>query len=173
VGVNRCPPWGEAGSVVVMETGHHLTPAAHQRLSAELEDLVGRGRIEVADRISRAREMGDLSENGDYHAAREDQGLMEARVRQLEALLKDAVIVEASGADHVVAGSIVTLLYEGDDDDMAERYLIGSIEERVEGVTVISVGSPLGRALMDHKVGDTVPYEAPNGELRVVIRDIT
>jgi len=155
-----------------METEHHLTPEAHRRLSSEHHDLVTRGRIEVAERIARAREMGDLSENGDYHAAREDQGLLEARIRQLEALLERAVIVDPADADHVVAGSIVTLLYEGDDEDMAERYLIGSIEERVEGVTVVSVGSPLGQALLGHKVGDTVAYEAPNGVMRVTIKAI-
>jgi transcription elongation factor GreA len=156
-----------------MDAEHTLTPEAHQRLSAEYEELTTKGRIEVADRIARAREMGDLSENGDYHAAREDQGLMEARIRQLEALLKDAVIVDASSVDHVVAGSVVTLLYEGDAEEDAERYLLGSIEERVPGVTVISVGSPLGQALMGHRVGDTVAYKAPNDlELRVVIKDI-
>jgi len=156
-----------------MSEQHHLTPAAHARLSAELQELTTKGRVEVAERISRAREMGDLSENGDYHAAREDQGLMEARIRQLEAMLKDAVIVEPTSTDEVTAGSVVTLLYEGDDEDMAERFFLGSIEERVDGVSaVISVGSPLGEALLGRKAGDTVEYEAPNGRLRVIIRAI-
>ena len=95
--------------------------------------------------------MGDLSENGDYHAAKEEQGKMEGRIRHLEALIKNAEIVEGGGSDVVVTGSIVEIRYEGDDD--TERYLIGSIEERHDDLEVISPGSPLGKALLGHKVG--------------------
>src|SRR3954463_13286249 len=113
-----------------MSDVQHLSPEAHRRLQEELEDLTTRGRVEVAQRIEAARALGDLSENGDYHAAKDDQGKMESRIRHIEAMLKNAKIVDASSvaSDVVVAGSIVALRYEGDDD--AERYLIGSIEEK-------------------------------------------
>jgi transcription elongation factor GreA len=145
-----------------------LSRDAYDRLKSELDDLTTRGRIEIAQLIERARELGDLSENGDYHAAKDDQGKMEARVRQLQAMLKDAEIVDASSSTGAVAaGSIVSIKYEGDDD--AERYLIGSIEERRDDVPVISPGSPLGQALIGRGAGDIVEYEAPGGTLKVEV----
>ncbi|MBV8982317.1 MAG: transcription elongation factor GreA [Acidimicrobiia bacterium] len=146
-----------------------LSRDAYDRLQAELEDLTTRGRTEIAQLIERARELGDLSENGDYHAAKDDQGKMEARIRQLQAMLKDAEIVDASSASSgtVAAGSVVTIRYEGDDD--TERYLIGSIEERRDDVSVISPGSPLGQALVGRGAGDVVEYEAPGGTLKVEV----
>ncbi len=145
-----------------------LSRDAYDRLKAELDDLTTRGRTEIAQLIERAREMGDLSENGDYHAAKDDQGKMEARIRQLQAMLKNAEIVDpASAAGAVAAGSIVTIRYEGDDD--TERYLLGSIEERRDGLSVISPGSPLGQSLMGRKTGDVVEYEAPGGTLKVEV----
>src|SRR3954451_5120507 len=146
-----------------------LSRDAYDRLKAELDDLTTRGRVEIAGLIERARELGDLSENGDYHAAKDDQGRMEARIRQLQAMLKNAEIVD-TGADasgSVGAGSVVTIRYEGDDD--TERYLIGSIEERRDDLSVISPGSPLGQVLMGHAAGGTVEYEAPGGMLKVEI----
>ncbi len=148
----------------------HLSRAAYERLKAELDDLTTRGRIDIAATIQRAREMGDLSENADYHAAREDQGRMEARIRQLQALVDNAVIVEGGDGGQVVTGSIVSLRYEGDDD--VERYLIGSIEERPDGLPVISPQSPLGQALLGRSRGDTVEYQAPSGTLKVEIVEI-
>ena len=148
----------------------HLSPAAYERLKAELDDLTTRGRIDIAATIQRAREMGDLSENADYHAAREDQGRMEARIRQLQALVDNAVIVEGGAGGQVATGSIVALRYEGDDE--VERYLIGSIEERPDGLPVISPQSPLGQALIGHGAGDTVEYQAPSGTLKVEIVEI-
>src|SRR3954451_16138854 len=149
-----------------------LSRDAYDRLQAELEDLTTRGRVDVAQRIEAARALGDLSENGDYHAAKDDQGKMEARVRQIQAVLRNASIVEAAtGQGGVIAtGSVVSLRYEGDDD--AERYLIGSIEERRDDASVVSPGSPLGRALLGHKAGETVEYEAPSGMLKVEIVEV-
>jgi transcription elongation factor GreA len=148
-----------------------LSQTAFDRLQAELGELTTRGRAEISTLIERARELGDLKENGDYHAAKDDQGKMEARIRQLEAMLKNAVIVENPGAGGVVeTGSVVTIRYEGDDD--TEKYLIGSIEERRDDVAVMSPGSPLGQALMGQKVGETVEYQAPGGTLRVAIVEI-
>src|SRR5271165_5954794 len=123
----------------------HLTPETHARLVAELDDLTTRGRVEIARQIEAARALGDLSENGDYHSAKDAQGKMEARVRQLQALLGSAILVErgAGGGDNgkVAAGTVVDIRYEGDDD--TERYLVGSIEEQQDGLTVVSPAAPL------------------------------
>ena len=147
---------------------HHLSQAAHDRLKAELDELTTVGRIEIARKIEAAREMGDLSENCDYHAAKEEQGKMEARIGHLSALLeRSTIIVEDGPLDEVVAGCVVTLIYEGDDDE--EQYLIGSIEERRDGVAIVSPSSPLGSALLGAKPGERVSFEAPNGELTVEI----
>ena len=150
-----------------MAQEQHLSRAAYERLRAELEDLTGRGRVEIALDIQRAREIGDLSENGDYQAAKEHQGMMEGRIRHLEALLKDAVIVEGGDTDTVRAGSVVTLRYDGDPEDETERYLIGSIEERVDDLDVVSPGSPLGTALLGRRPGELVEFEAPTGTQKV------
>ncbi|HZD65294.1 MAG TPA: transcription elongation factor GreA [Acidimicrobiales bacterium] len=148
----------------------HLSPQAYARLQEELDDLTTRGRVEIAQAIEAARALGDLSENGDYHAAKDAQGKMEARVRQLQAVLSSAVIVEEDpGATNgqVGAGSVVSLRYEGDED--TQRFLVGSIEERREDLAVISPNSPLGQALMGRARGETVEYEAPGGTLRVEV----
>ncbi|MET0146316.1 MAG: transcription elongation factor GreA [Ilumatobacteraceae bacterium] len=146
---------------------NQLSQEAFDRLTAELVDLSTRGRIEVADKIERARELGDLSENGDYHAAKDEQGHMEGRIRQLEALLENAEVIEPAAPGVVAPGTIVTIVYDGDDEDDAERYLVGHIEEQRDGLTVVSPSAPLGAALLGARAGDTVSYEAPNGELRV------
>jgi transcription elongation factor GreA len=145
-----------------------LSQAAYDRIKAEHDDLVTRGKIDIARKIEAARELGDLSENGDYHAAKEEQGKMAGRIAHLANLLENGVIVETEDADEVQPGVIVGIRYEGDDD--VERYLLGSIEERVEGVEVMSPGSALGTALVGAKVGDKVKYETPTGaELEVEI----
>ncbi len=144
-----------------------FSQATFDRLSSELETLTTHGRVDIARKIQAARELGDLSENGDYHAAKEEQGKMEARIRQLEALLLDATIVETVSADSVGPGVVVSVTYEG--DDTPEKYLIGSIEERTDDLEVLTPGSPLGQALMGGKVGDIVDFEAPGGVLKVQI----
>ena len=146
-----------------------LTEETHARLQAELEDLTTRGRVEIAAAIEAARALGDLSENGDYHAAKDAQGKMEARIRQLQALLKSAQIVEpdAAPAGTVAHGSVVTLRYEGDED--VQDFFVGSIEERREGMAVVSPSAPLGRALIGKSAGETVSYDAPGGTLVVEI----
>jgi transcription elongation factor GreA len=155
-----------------MANPHELSQAAYDRLVAELEELRTHGRIEMADRIERAREHGDLKENAEYHAAKEEKAKMEGRIAQLFGILEDVKIVDSSGAEHALQGSIVTLKYEGDDDDEAERYLIGSIEERHDDLHVVSPSSPLGEKLLGAKVGDTVAYESPVGEQTVVVLGI-
>ena len=151
----------------------HLSRQAHDRLREELEDLTTRGRVEIARAIEAARMLGDLSENGDYHAAKDSQGKMESRIRHIERVLSEASIVDddADTGGKVVAGSTVSLRYEGDEE--VERYLVGSIEERVEGVTIITPGSLLGQALLGRKTGETVDYETPTGAtLKVDIVDV-
>ncbi len=154
--------------------GTKLTQETYDRLVAELEDLTTRGRTEIATTIEAARALGDLSENGDYHAAKDTQGKMESRIRQLHALLKEATIVEGgeAGDGSVGAGSIVTLRYEGDDEDDVQRYFVGSIEERRGDMAVVSPSAPLGKALLGRRAGDTVQYEAPGGALRVEIVEV-
>lgn len=138
-----------------------LSRAAYDRLKAEFDDLTTRGRIEVAEKIERAREEGDLRENAGYHAAKDEQGHMEGRIRQLEHMLENAEIVDDQ--------YVYTIVYEGDSDDMAERYVIGHVEEQVEGADVISSSSPLGAALHGATAGQQVTYEAPNGALTVTV----
>lgn len=147
--------------------GTKLSPEAYQRLSDELAERTGPIRRNISELIERARELGDLSENGDYHAAKNEQGLNEARVRQLEAMLKHAEVVETTASDTVETGTVVEFLMDGDDE--ASTYLVGSIEERRTGYDVLSPGSPLGRALLGHSVGDVVTYEAPAGKFNVKI----
>jgi transcription elongation factor GreA len=144
-----------------MADTHELTQAAYDRLKAEYDDLTTRGRVDIARKIETARELGDLSENGDYHAAKEEQGKMEGRIMHLSAILENHVIVDPSESDEVRVGSVVEIRYEGDDD--TERFLLGSIEERGSDLEVMSPGSPLGSALLGKKVGDTVRYETPTG----------
>ncbi len=150
-----------------MPDTQHLSRQAFDRLKAELDDLTTRGRVDIARKIESARELGDLKENGDYHAAKEEQGKMEGRIRHLHALITDAEIVERGAADAVAAGSVVTLRYQGSDE--TERYLLGSIEERHDDLEVISPGSPLGSALRGGRPGDRVDFEAPGGVLEVEI----
>src|SRR3954453_11513638 len=146
---------------------HQLSQETYDRLRAELDDLSTRGRIEVAEKIERARELGDLKENGDYHAAKDEQGHMEGRIRQLEYLLENGEIVEAGPEGEVRVGQKITIMYEGDTEDDAETYIIGHVEEKLEGYDIVSPGSPLGTALLGATVGSWVAYQAPNGELKV------
>jgi transcription elongation factor GreA len=151
------------------DTPTTLTQETHDRLVAELDDLTTRGRIEIAQAIEAARALGDLSENGDYHAAKDAQGKMESRIRHLQALLKTATVVEDHASDGTVRhGVVVALRYEGDADDDVQRYFVGSIEERGD-LPVASPSSPLGQALLGRSQGDDVEYAAPGGTLRVTI----
>lgn len=139
-----------------------LTQEAYDRLAAELEQLSTTGREEIAKRIEIAREEGDLKENGGYHAAKDEQGKIEMRIRTLQSLLKGAVVGEAPQSDGTVqSGTVVTALVLGDE----ERFLLGSRE--IAGGTdldVYSEQSPLGAAILGLKEGDKTTYKAPNGK---------
>lgn len=147
-----------------MAQTHQLSQAAHDRLSAELEDLTTRGRIDIARKIEAARELGDLSENGDYHAAKEEQGRMEGRIAHLSRVLTDATIIsaeDAGAAGSVGLGSVVSVVFEGDSEP--ERLLVGVIEERRDDdLTVVSPGSPMGKALLGAVAGESVEFELPD-----------
>ncbi|MCD4525518.1 transcription elongation factor GreA [Nocardioides sp. cx-173] len=150
-----------------------LTQDAFDKLTAELANLKGPVREDVIARISAARDEGDLKENGGYHAAREEQGKLEGRIRQLEDMLRRAEVGETPPDDGVVEpGMVVTYRFVGDSDDETETFLLGAREIEPEGLTAYSPQSPLGSAINGKKRGETVSYEAPNGKmLEVVIVD--
>ena len=150
-----------------------LTQDALDKLHAELENLKGPVRQEIIARISAARDEGDLKENGGYHAAKDEQGKVEARIRQLEDMLRRAEVGDTPPDDGVVEpGMVVTYKFVGDDDDEAEKFLLGAREIEPEGLTVYSPQSAMGAAINGKTKGDTVTYTAPNGkELSVTIID--
>ena len=150
-----------------------LTQDAFDRLQGELDNLRGPVRSEIVARISAARDEGDLKENGGYHAAREDQGKNEAQIRQLEDVLLKASTDVPDDDGVVSVGKVVTYKFEGDSDDEAETFLLGSREnEDYVEVEVFSPQAPLGEALLGASKGDTVAFEAPNGKtLQVVVVD--
>ena len=141
-----------------------LTQEAYDRLRAEYDHLAGEGRVEIAKKIEAAREEGDLRENGGYHAAKEEQGKQEARIRQLEQLLRHAKVGEAPPADGVVEpGMLVTVRFEGDTEN--ETFLLGSREEAsTSDVAVYSPQSPLGKAINGMSQGQSASYQTPTGK---------
>jgi transcription elongation factor GreA len=178
LGVARSPTQQQESTVTQASTERTtiwLTREAFDRLQAELENLRGPVRSEIVARISAARDEGDLKENGGYHAAREEQGKTEARIRQLEDMLRRAEVGETPADNGVVEpGMTVTYKFVGDDDDEAETFLLGAreMEDTTEGLRVYSPQSPLGSAIIGHQKGDAVTYEAPNGKkLEVEIVD--
>ena len=150
---------------------HHISAGTRDRLQAELTDLTGRGRIDIAAQIETARLLGDLSENGDYHAAKEEQGKMEGRIMRLQSILENCEIVadvDDGFDDSVVApGLVVSIRFEG--EDAVEQFLFGSIEERRPDIEVVSPGSPMGQALEGTRAGETVTYEANGNQLSIEI----
>jgi transcription elongation factor GreA len=133
-----------------------MTQAQHDKLAAELAELEGPKRTAVVQAIKTAREFGDLSENFEYHAAKNEQGLLEARIRTLRSRLNHAVVVESEGGDAVAVGSHV-VIEDGDGERMEVEI------SSVGGAGAVSPDSPLGRALLGASVGDTVQVEAPRG----------
>jgi transcription elongation factor GreA len=149
---------------------HRITKETLEKLEAEYLYLTTVGRTEIARTIEAARLLGDLSENGDYHAAKDEQGKMEARIRQIDQVVRNHEIVERDQHAGIVQyASIVKVVYEGDSDDDFQEFFIGSIEEKPDGVLVASPTSPLGEALLGRSLGDEVEYEAPSGMLKVKI----
>jgi len=141
-----------------------LTQAAFDRLKAEHDLLTTTGRKDVAARLLRARELGDLSENAEYHATKDEQGLMEARIRKLAWTIKNAEIVAApQEIDAVGPGMLVVVREPGTTDDEDTYLVAASAEERAKGARTVTTKSPLGSALIGKRPGDQVVYEAPGG----------
>ena len=148
----------------------YLTIEGEAKLKAELEELKGPKREEIAKRLRSAIQMGDLSENADYHKAKEDQGFLEGRIQEIEYLLRNVVIIEKNvNRDFVSVGNHVTI-QEG--DFPSETYHVVGAKEADPRNGRISNESPIGRALMDHKVGDVVEAETPGGRIRLKILKI-
>jgi transcription elongation factor GreA len=146
----------------------YLSQEAYDRLKDELETLKTEGRERISAEIEVARAHGDLRENAEYHAAKDEQGKMEARIRQLEQLLRDAHIGEPEHTDEVKPGLVVVLDVEGDE----ETYLVGSREDSHEH-DILSARSPMGEAVIGASVGDTVTFATPTGAtVEVTVKDI-
>ncbi|HEX9841054.1 MAG TPA: transcription elongation factor GreA [Anaerolineales bacterium] len=147
----------------------YLTPEGETRLRAELAELTGPRREELAKRLRAAIQMGDLSENADYHKAKEDQGFLEGRIQEIEAILRMAVIIEKKQSDVVTVGSHVTVQ---EADFAPETYYLVGAKEADPRSGKISNESPIGKALMDHKAGDVVEAETPGGRIKFKILKI-
>jgi transcription elongation factor GreA len=148
-----------------------LTLDAYERLKGELEELTTTGREHIAERIKVAREHGDIRENAEYDAAKNEQGLMEARIRKIQAMLRDPDIVEAPvHAEEVGPGMLVTVRPLDEDDPEDETYLLAEhAEERAPGVRTITTTSPLGSAIVGSALDDEIAYEAPGGTFHYLI----
>ncbi len=146
-----------------------LTHQAYERLRDELAHLEGEGRSRIIEEIATARAHGDLSENAEYHAARDQQGLQEARIRQLRQMLDNATIIETADDGVVKPGMIVTIRHGG---DAPETYLLGLREEKGGDYPILTPDSPLGQALVGHCAGDTVTANVPAGELAVEVVEV-
>ena len=147
----------------------YLTAEGEKKLKAELAELTGPRREELSKRLRSAIQMGDLSENADYHKAKEDQAFLEGRIQEIEAVLRMAVIVEKTNSDVVTVSSSVTVQEEGFEP---ETYDLVGAKEADPRNGKISNESPIGKALMDHKVGDTVEAETPGGKIKFKILKI-
>ena len=149
--------------------GTWLTPAALQKLQDELEYLTTTGREQIVERIAEARAHGDLSENAEYDTAKNDQGLMEARIRQLNHLIDNARIIEAVDDGAITVGTVATVVDE-DGDEM--EFFVAPAENKVPGMLLASPDSPFGAALMGATEGDTVTYKAPGGTFSYEVKAV-
>jgi len=148
----------------------YLTPEGEAKLNAELEELKGPKREELSMRLRSAIQMGDLSENADYHKAKEDQGFLEGRIQEIEALLRHVITIEKNvNRDAVSVGNYVTIQEES---FPPEKYHVVGAREADPRNGRISNESPIGRALMDHKLGDVIEAETPGGKIKLKILKI-
>ena len=147
----------------------YLTPEGEAKLKAELAELTGPRREDLSQRLRSAIQMGDLSENADYHKAKEDQAFLEGRIQEIEAVLRTAVIIEHKHSDTVNVGSHVTIQEEGFDPEIF--YVVGAKEADPRNGK-ISNESPIGSALMNHKAGDTVEADTPGGKIKFKIIEV-
>lgn len=146
-----------------------LTPAAHTKLREELEYLTTDGRRAIEQRISEARDHGDLRENAEYDTAKNDQGLMEARIRQIKHILENSEVREAEDSGRVEVGTVATVV---DDDGDEMDYFIAAAENKVPGMILASPTSPVGSALLGAAPGAEVSYEAPGGTFKMTVKSV-
>ncbi len=146
-----------------------MTPAALQKLQEEYDYLTTKGREEVVQRISEARDHGDLKENSEYDTAKNDQGLMEARIRQLRELIENAIVSEVADSGTVEVGTIATVI---DDDGDEMDIFVAPSENKVPGTLLASPDSPLGAALLGKKPGEDATYEAPGGTFTYKVKSV-
>ena len=149
-----------------MSQPNYLTPEGEAKLMAELEELKGPRREELAQRLRSAIQMGDLSENADYHKAKEDQGFLEGRIQEIEAILRNTILIEKKNSDSVTIGSHVTIQEEGFDPET--YYIVGPTEADPRKGR-ISHESPIGISLMNKKVGQIAEADAPGGKIKFKI----
>lgn len=147
-----------------------LTPAAHEKLETELAYLTTTGREEIEGRIAEARSHGDLRENAEYDTAKNDQGMMEARIRQIQYTLDNAEVREAEDNGIVGIGSIATVV---DEDGDEVEFFVAAAENKVAGMLLASPDSPLGMALLGATAGDTVTYTAPGGTFSYDVKKVS
>ncbi|MGI9667241.1 MAG: transcription elongation factor GreA [Acidimicrobiia bacterium] len=149
--------------------GTWLTPEALKKLQDELDHLTTTGREEVVARIAEARDHGDLKENSEYDTAKNDQGLMEARIRQLKHIIDNARMIEAGDGSSVSIGSIATVIDE-DGDEL--EFFVAPAENKLPGMLLASPDSPLGAALLGAAPGDDVTYDAPGGTFTYTVKEV-
>jgi transcription elongation factor GreA len=148
----------------------HITPEGLEAVQRELQELTTRRRPEIVSKIKAARELGDLSENFEYHAAKNEQGMMEARVKELEAIIKNHVLIETRTEKNVVGmGNTVRFAEDGEDEEI---YRIVGPAEADPKAGRVSYESALGKALIGHRVGDKVEIKTPSGAYSVRITAI-
>lgn len=152
----------------------YLTQKGLEELKAELDDLINVKRPANIQSIKEARALGDLSENADYDAARNEQAVLEGRIKKIEQMLENYEIIEETSKDKVGLGTTVSIRYidEDDDDDSTDEYMIVGSQEADPFASKISNESPIAQALMNHKVGEVVTVESPNGSYQVEITEI-
>lgn len=150
----------------------YLTQKGLEELQAELDDLINVKRPANIQSIKEARALGDLSENADYDAARNEQAVLEGRIKKIEQMLENYEIIEEASKDKVSLGSTVSIRYIDDDDDEVDEYMIVGSQEADPFASKISNESPIAQALMNHKAGEIVTVESPNGSYQVEITEI-
>ena len=150
----------------------YLTQEGLDEIKQELDDLINVKRPANIQAIKEARSLGDLSENADYGAARNEQAQLEGRIKKLEQMLENYVIIEKTDKDTVGLGSTVAIKYVDDDEDDGDEYKIVGSQEADPFASKISNESPIAQALMNKKVGDIVTVESPNGSYQIEITDI-
>ena len=144
-----------------------ITQRAYERLKQELDQLEGERREKIIDEIAKARAHGDLSENAEYHAARDQQGLQEARARQIRQMLQNSEIIDVADDGVVKPGMLVTIRADGDEEP--ETYLLGLREEKGGQHDVLTPDSPIGQSLLGRSAGETVTAQVPAGDLEIEI----